>query len=98
MKNNAPPETARLVLVTGLSGSGKSIAANAFEDLGYNVETHGQKSYNGVALLSKHPLSDIRRGLPGDETDEQARWIEARMPSTACTSGSSEAWTRPWPR
>ncbi|WP_295706423.1 exodeoxyribonuclease III [uncultured Brevundimonas sp.] len=49
----------------------------AFESLGYNVETHGQKSYNGVALLSKHPLSDVRRGLPGDETDEQARYIEA---------------------
>jgi exodeoxyribonuclease-3 len=49
----------------------------AFESLGYNVETHGQKSYNGVALLSKYPLSDIRRGLPGDDTDEQARYIEA---------------------
>ena len=36
-----------------------------FESLGYNVETHGQKSYNGVALLSKYPLSDVRRGLPG---------------------------------
>ncbi|HAL07444.1 MAG TPA: exodeoxyribonuclease III, partial [Brevundimonas sp.] len=44
----------------------------AFEDLGYNVETHGQKSYNGVALLSKYPLSDVRRGLPGDDSDEQA--------------------------
>ena len=49
----------------------------AFESLGYNVETHGQKSYNGVALLSKHPLSDVRRGLPGEDTDEQARYIEA---------------------
>jgi len=49
----------------------------AFEDLGYNVETHGQKSYNGVALLSKYPLSDVRRGLPGDDTDEQARYLEA---------------------
>ena len=49
----------------------------AFEDLGYNVETHGQKSYNGVALLSKFPLSDVRRGLPGDDSDEQARYIEA---------------------
>jgi len=47
------------------------------ERLGYNVETHGQKSYNGVALLSKFPLSEIRRGLPGDEADEQARYIEA---------------------
>ena len=49
----------------------------AFESLGYNVETHGQKSYNGVALLSKHRLSDVRRGLPGDEADEQARYLEA---------------------
>jgi exodeoxyribonuclease III len=48
-----------------------------FEAMGYRVETHGQKGFNGVAILSKLPLSDIRRGLPGDETDEQARWIEA---------------------
>ena len=47
------------------------------EALGYHVETHGQKSYNGVALLSKLPLEDIRRGLPGDDSDEQARYIEA---------------------
>lgn len=49
----------------------------AFERLGYNVAVHGQKTYNGVALLSKTPLEDVRRGLPGDETDEQARYIEA---------------------
>ncbi|MBQ2263411.1 MAG: exodeoxyribonuclease III [Loktanella sp.] len=49
------------------------------EDLGYNVETHGQKGFNGVALLSKLPLEDVTRGLPGDETDEQARWIEATV-------------------
>lgn len=48
-----------------------------FERLGYNIETFGQKAYNGVALLSKFPLGDIRRGLPGDEADEQARYIEA---------------------
>jgi exodeoxyribonuclease III len=48
-----------------------------FEALGYNIAICGQKSYNGVALLSKHPLSDVRRGLPGDETDEQARYVEA---------------------
>ena len=50
-----------------------------FEDLGYTVETHGQKSFNGVALLSKLPLEDITRGLPGDADDEQARWIEATV-------------------
>jgi exodeoxyribonuclease III len=48
-----------------------------FEGLGYRVETHGQKGFNGVAILSKLPLQDVTRGLPGDEADEQARWIEA---------------------
>ncbi|WP_291730981.1 exodeoxyribonuclease III [Leisingera sp. F5] len=50
-----------------------------FEERGYNVETHGQKSFNGVAILSKLPLEDVRRGLPGDDSDEQARWIEATV-------------------
>lgn len=48
-----------------------------FERLGYNVETHGQKTYNGVAILSKHPLSDVRRGLPEGDGDDHARYIEA---------------------
>ncbi len=39
--------------------------AEAFESLGYNVAVHGQKSYNGVALVSKTPLEDVRKGLPG---------------------------------
>ena len=50
-----------------------------FEDLGYRVETHGQKGFNGVAILSKLPLEDVVRGLPGDDSDEQARWIEATV-------------------
>jgi exodeoxyribonuclease III len=46
--------------------------------LGYHVETVGQRSYNGVALLSKAPARDVVKGLPGgDGTDEQARYIEA---------------------
>lgn len=49
------------------------------EDRGYRVETHGQKGFNGVAILSKLPLEDISRGLPGDDDDEQARWIEATV-------------------
>ncbi|HRD46496.1 MAG TPA: exodeoxyribonuclease III [Caulobacter sp.] len=51
--------------------------AEAFERLGYNVAVHGQKTYNGVAMLSKTPLEDVRKGLPGDDGDEQARYIEA---------------------
>ena len=57
-----------------------------FEELGYNVETHGQKSFNGVALLSKYPLEDVTRCLPGAEgagregvDDEEARYIEATV-------------------
>ena len=50
-----------------------------FESFGYQVETHGQKSFNGVAILSKLPLEDVTRGLPGDDSDEQARWIEATV-------------------
>ena len=46
------------------------------EALGYNVETHGQKSWNGVALLSKLPFDEVHRGLPGNAEDEQARLIE----------------------
>ncbi len=46
------------------------------EDLNYNIATSGQKSYNGVAILSKFPIEDITRGLSGFE-DDQARYIEA---------------------
>jgi exodeoxyribonuclease-3 len=46
------------------------------EALGYHVETHGQKGFNGVALLSKLPFDEVNRGLPGNDGDEQARFIE----------------------
>ena len=51
--------------------------AEPFEDRGYNVAVHGQKTYNGVAFLSKHPVEDVVRGLPGDKSDVEARYIEA---------------------
>jgi exodeoxyribonuclease-3 len=51
------------------------------EGLGYNVVTHGQKAYNGVAILSKRPLEDVRRGLPGEDADEQARYLEGVISS-----------------
>ena len=47
------------------------------ERLGYNVITHGQKTYNGVAILSKFPIEESLPGLPGEEEDEQARYLEA---------------------
>lgn len=49
------------------------------ESRGYHLETHGQKGFNGVAVLSKRPIEAVVRGLPGDPEDAQARWIEARI-------------------
>lgn len=50
-----------------------------FEAKGYHVLTAGQKSYNGVALLSRLPLEDTVIGLSGDASDEQARYLEATV-------------------
>ena len=47
------------------------------EDLGYNLAIVGQKSYNGVAILSRHPMSVEADSLPGDGEDGQARYVEA---------------------
>ncbi|MEO6594417.1 MAG: exodeoxyribonuclease III [Planctomycetota bacterium] len=47
------------------------------EDEGYNVEFFGQKSYNGVAILSQEPLEDVVRGLPDDPPDAERRVIGA---------------------
>lgn len=72
----ANPDVALLQEIKSLD---ENFPRDHFEDLGYNVETHGQKSFNGVAILSKLPLEDVTRGLPGDDEDEQARWIEATV-------------------
>jgi exodeoxyribonuclease-3 len=55
----------------------KSFPRTAFEDLGYNLAILGQKTYNGVAILSKWPLSDLTLGLPTFPDDDQSRYIEA---------------------
>lgn len=47
------------------------------EDLGYNIAVHGQKSYNGVAILSRFPIEDVVTHLPGDTDDPDCRYIEA---------------------
>ena len=47
------------------------------EALGYNVAVHGQKTFNGVAILSKHPFDEVTPQLPGDDGDEQARFLQA---------------------
>ncbi len=46
-----------------------------FRERGYHVEAHGQKSYNGVAIVSREPLEDVTKGFPGDPAPEQSRVI-----------------------
>ncbi|MBT8456013.1 MAG: exodeoxyribonuclease III [Rhodobacteraceae bacterium] len=83
--DEAQPDVAVLQEIKSMD---ESFPRELIEDKGYNLETHGQKSFNGVAILSKYPLEDVRRGLPGDDSDEQARWIEAtvvgRVPVRVC--------------
>jgi len=74
--DDAQPDVAILQEIKSVD---ENFPREIFEERGYNVETHGQKSFNGVAILSKLPLEDVRRGLPGDDEDEQARWIEATV-------------------
>lgn len=54
--------------------------AAAFEELGYNCAVHGQKTYNGVAILSRRPLEDVTPRLPGGNGDDHARYLEAIVP------------------
>jgi exodeoxyribonuclease-3 len=75
-----------VVLLQEIKSVDETFPREAIEDLGYTVETHGQKGFNGVAILSRYPLEDVTRGLPGaagagrdGADDEEARYIEATV-------------------
>jgi exodeoxyribonuclease-3 len=70
LKDSAPD----VLMVQELKGL--DFPADTFEALGYHTHGVTQKAYNGVAIFSKTPLRIIHTALPGDETDEQARYIE----------------------
>jgi exodeoxyribonuclease III len=53
------------------------------EALGYNVAVHGQKAFNGVAILSKFKFDEVISRLPGDPADEHARFMEASISTKA---------------
>jgi exodeoxyribonuclease-3 len=72
-----------IVCLQEIKSVDEGFPAEPIEELGYNLAIHGQKGFNGVALLSKHPLEDVRRGLPGADGDEQARFITG-LASTEC--------------
>ena len=97
--------TPDVVVLQEIKSVDEGFPREVFEDLGYRVETHGQKSFNGVAILSRLPLEDVTRGLPGDDSDEQARWIEATVigsrairRSTFCEVRSASRCSAPRPR
>lgn len=65
-----------IVLLQETKATDEQFPWEELETLHYNIATHGQKTYNGVAILSKFPIEDVTRGIPGFE-DDQARYIEA---------------------
>ena len=72
--NSATPDVVCLQEIKSVT---EGFPAADIEALGYNVAVHGQKGFNGVALLSRLPMDDIRRGLPGEPDEAQSRYIEA---------------------
>ena len=70
LKEDAPD----VLMVQELKGL--DFPANDFKEIGYNSAAVTQKAYNGVAIFSKTPIDVILESLPGDQNDEQARYIE----------------------
>ena len=68
-----------IVMLQELKAQDEQFPEGDFKDRGYHCYVFGQKSWNGVAILSKHEATDIVKGLPGDDTDEQSRYIEAEI-------------------
>lgn len=68
-----------IILAQELKLTDENFPVDAFREIGWQVATHGQKTYNGVAILSPHEISDIMCGLDGEPEDEQARYIEATI-------------------
>lgn len=66
-----------VVCLQEIKSQDESFPRAEVEALGYHVETHGQKGFNGVAILSKLRPDEVMRRLPGDDTDEHARFMEA---------------------
>jgi exodeoxyribonuclease-3 len=73
LKQSAPD----VVALQEIKTVDENFPREAFEALGYNCAVHGQKSYNGVAILSRRPMEDVTPRLHGDEADDHARYLEA---------------------
>lgn len=71
--------SADIVCLQEIKSIDENFPREAFEEKGWQVETHGQKGFNGVAILAKQPIAVTQKGLPGDPEDEQARYLEAEV-------------------
>ena len=71
-----------VILLQETKSTDENFPTEEIKNLGYEILIHGQKSYNGVAILSKMPFELIANELPGDKKDTQARFIEARILTT----------------
>jgi exodeoxyribonuclease-3 len=68
--------TPDVVLLQELKGVAENFPRLEIEAAGYHAAVVGQKSYNGVAILSREPIEDVVERLPGEPEDEQARYVE----------------------
>lgn len=68
-----------IILAQELKMTDENFPYDAFAEIGWNVAVHGQKTYNGVAILSPHPIENVENRLAGDDDDEQARFIQAEI-------------------
>ncbi|WP_109700760.1 exodeoxyribonuclease III [Chitinophaga deserti] len=76
LKESAPD----LVCLQELKAPGEKFPLQAIQDAGYHAIWHGQKSWNGVAILSRHGMpKEVTRVLPGDPEDLHSRYIEAEV-------------------
>lgn len=72
-------DNADILLMQEIKSQDENFPRDAFTDMGWHIAVHGQKSYNGVAIASRFPIEDEMAGLPGDDSDEQARYLEATI-------------------
>ena len=70
-------QTPDVLLLQELKGT--EFPRDAFKSIGYDAEYVAQKTYNGVATLSRHPMTVLSRSLLGDETDSHARYLETTI-------------------
>ncbi len=69
-----------VVCLQELKAPQEKFPEQAIQDAGYQAIWHGQKSWNGVAILSRNGKpEEVRRALPGDEEDSHSRYIEAMV-------------------